>query len=216
MQLLNEKNMCNKDFNIKAGERLKQLRLLHGMTQTEVSELLGVTHPTIVRYEKGEVGAMKASVIAKLSEIFNVSPVYILGMDLKNTEIETIYKTKQIPILASVCKNKDIWCEENFNGFFFSDKSLDNADFVFIANDNSMNGDGIYIGDKAFIKKANVVDNGKIAALLLRETNKVVLKRIYLENEVATLLSSNPKYKPITTSKLIILGELVGIYHKYK
>lgn len=215
MHLLNEKSMDNKDFNIRAGERLKQLRLLHGMTQTEVSELLGVTHPTIVRYEKGEVGAMKASVIAKFSEIFHVSPVYILGMDLKNTEIETIYKTKQIPILASVCKNKDIWCEENFNGLFFADESLDNADFVFIASDNSMSGDGIYIGDKAFIKKATVADNGKIAAVLLLETNKVTLKRIYLENGVAILLSSNHKYKPITTSKFRILGDLVGIYHKY-
>lgn len=216
MQLLNEKNMCNKDFNIKAGERLKQLRLLHGMTQTEVSELLGVTHPTIVRYEKGEVGAMKASVIAKLSEIFHVSPVYILGMDLKNTEIETISSVRKIPIFSSVCKVEDIWCEENFNGFFFADKTLAKADFVFIANDNSMSGDGIFIQDKAFIKKTNVVENGKIAVVFLSEINKVTIKRIYLENGVAALLSSNPKYKPITTSKFKILGELLGIYHKYR
>ena len=215
MHLLNEKNMDNKDFNIRAGERLKQLRLLHGMTQTEVSELLGVTHPTIVRYEKGEVGAMKASVIAKLSEIFHVSPTYIIGMDLKNTEIETISSVRKIPIFSSICKVEDIWCEENFNGLFFADESLDNADFVFIASDNSMSGDGIYIGDKAFIKKATVADNGKIAAVLLLETNKVTLKRIYLENGVAILLSSNHKYKPITTSKFRILGDLVGIYHKY-
>ena len=208
--------MDSKDFNIKAGERLKQLRLLHGMTQTEVSELLGVTHPTIVRYEKGEVGAMKAGVIAKLSEIFHVSPVYILGMDLKNTEIETISSVRKIPIFSSVYKVEDIWCEENFNGFFFADKTLAKADFVFIANDNSMSGDGIFIQDKAFIKKTNVVGNGKIAAVILSETNKVVLKRIYLENGVAALLSSNPKYKPITTSKFKILGELLGIYHKYR
>ena len=216
MQLLNEKNMDNKDFNIKAGERLKQLRLLNGMTQTEVSELLGVTHPTIVRYEKGEVGAMKTSVIAKLSEIFNVSPVYILGMDLKNTEIETISSVRKIPIFSSVCKVEDIWCEENFNGFFFADKTLAKADFVFIANDNSMSGDGIFIQDKAFIKKTNVVENGKIAVVFLSEINKVTIKRIYLENGVAALLSSNPKYKPITTSKFKILGELLGIYHKYR
>lgn len=216
MHLLNEKNMDNKNFNIRAGERLKQLRLLHGMTQTEVSELLGVTHPTIVRYEKGEVGAMKASVIAKLSEIFHVSPVYILGMDLKNTEIETISSVRKIPIFSSVCKVEDIWCEENFNGFFFADKTLAKADFVFIANDNSMSGDGIFIQDKTFIKKTNVVGNGKIAAVFLSEINKVTLKRIYLENGVAALLSSNPKYKPITTSKFIILGELLGIYHKYR
>lgn len=216
MHLLNEKNMDNKDFNIRAGERLKQLRLLHGMTQTEVSELLGVTHPTIVRYKKGEVGAMKASVIAKLSEIFHVSPVYILGMDLKNTEIETISSVRKIPIFSSVCKVEDIWCEENFNGFFFADKTLAKADFVFIANDNSMSGDGIFIQDKAFIKKTNVIENGKIAVVFLSEINKVTIKRIYLENGVAALLSSNPKYKPITTSKFKILGELLGIYHKYR
>jgi repressor LexA len=207
--------MDNKDFNIKAGERLKELRLLHGMTQTEVSELLGVTHPTIVRYEKGEVGAMKASVIAKLAEIFHVSPVYILGMDLKNVDIEPISKVKKIPILGSVCAGDGIWCEENFDGFFFADESLAKADFSLIVEGDSMNGDGIYNRDKAFIKKTNVVDNGKIAVVLLTETNEVTLKRIYVENGNAILQPSNPKYKPITTSNFIILGELVGIYHKY-
>lgn len=168
--------MDNKDFNIKAGERLKELRLLHGMTQTEVSELLGVTHPTIVRYEKGEVGAMKASVIAKLAEIFHVSPVYILGMDLKNVDIEPISKVKKIPILGSVCAGDGIWCEENFDGFFFADESLAKADFSLIVEGDSMNGDGIYNRDKAFIKKTNVVENGKIAVVLLTDTNEVTLK----------------------------------------
>lgn len=87
---------------------------------------------------------------------------------------------------------------------------------MFIANDNSMSGDGIFIQDKAFIKKTNVVENGKIAVVFLSEINKVTIKRIYLENGVAALLSSNPKYKPITTSKFKILGELLGIYHKYR
>lgn len=201
-------------YNIKAGERLKQLRLLHGMTQSDVADKLGVTHPTIVRYEKGNIEAMKTSTISKLADLFHVSPIYILGMDLEDENIEPISKVKKIPILGSVCAGDGIWCEENFDGFFFADESLANADFALIVEGDSMSGDGIFDRDKAFIRKTNYVDNGKIAVVLLVDKNEVTLKRVYINNGKAILQPSNPLYSPITTDDFLILGELVGIYHK--
>ena len=206
--------MSDKDYNIEAGKRLRDLRKLHNMTQSDVAKKLGVTHPTIVRYEKGDVGSMKTTVISQLAEIFHVSPLYVLGMDLEDFDIEPISRVKKIPILGNICAGDGIWCEENLSGFFFADESLKNADFIVSVDGDSMSGDNIRDGDKAFMKSTHYVDNGKIAAVLLKSTNEVMLKRVYVKEDHAILQPSNPTYSPITTDNFLILGELVGIYHK--
>lgn len=206
--------MKNTDLNKKAGARLKELRLSNNMTQTELAEKLGVTHPTIVRYEKGDVGAMKTSVISKLANIFDVSPIYILGMDLQDINAEPIIKVNRLPILGNVCAGDGIWCEQNFEGYFYMDKKVSNADFALIVNGDSMIGDNICDGDKAFVKKTNYVESGKIAVILLKENNEVMIKRLFLKDDHAVLQPSNPNFEPIVTSDFLILGELVGVYHE--
>lgn len=201
------------NYNKIAGKRLKELRLSANMTQSELANKLGVTHPTIVRYEKGDVGSMKTSIISKLATIFDVSPVYILGMDYQEMDIEPIVKVNRLPILGNVCAGDGMWCEENFDGYFYVDRNLSQADFTLIVNGDSMSGDGISDGDKVFVKKTNVVENGKIAIVLLTDTNEVVVKRVYVRDEDVFLQSSNPDYKPIVTKNFMILGKLVGFYH---
>ncbi len=206
--------MENTDLNKKAGARLKELRLSKNMTQTELAEKLGVTHPTIVRYEKGDVGAMKTSVISKLATIFDVSPIYILGMEYKDIDAEPMIKVYKMPVLGNVCAGDGMWCEENFEGYIYMDKKITNADFALIIHGDSMTGDGIKDGDTAFVKKTNIVDSGKIAIVLLTDTNEVVVKRLFIKDDGIFLQSSNPKYKPIVTKDFLILGELVGFYHE--
>lgn len=201
------------NYNKIAGKRLKELRLSANMTQSELANKLGVTHPTIVRYEKGDVGSMKTSIISKLATIFDVSPIYILGLDYQEMDIEPIVKVNRLPILGNVCAGDGMWCEENFDGYFYVDRNLSQADFTLIVNGESMSGDGIRDGDKVFVKKTNVVENGKIAIVLLTDTNEVVVKRVYVRDEDVFLQSSNPDYKPIVTKNFMILGELVGFYH---
>lgn len=201
------------NYNKIAGKRLKELRLSANMTQNELASKLGVTHPTIVRYEKGDVGSMKTSIISKLATIFDVSPVYILGMDYQEMDIEPIVKVNKLPILGNACAGDDIWCEENVDGCFYVDKNLSQADFTLIVNGDSMSGDGIRDGDKVFVRKTNIVDSGKIAVVLLTDTNEVVIKRVFIRDEDVFLQSSNPDYKPIVTKNFMILGELVGFYH---
>lgn len=205
--------MTGTNYNKKAGERLKELRLSANMTQSELANKLGVTHPTIVRYEKGDVGSMKTSIISKLATIFDVSPIYILGLDYQEMDIEPIVKVNRLPILGNVCAGDGMWCEENFDGYFYVDRNLSQADFTLIVNGESMSGDGIRDGDKVFVKKTNVVESGKIAIVLLTDTNEVVVKRVYVRDEDVFLQSSNPDYKPIVTKNFMILGELVGFYH---
>lgn len=59
-------------------ERLRELRLKRGMTQTQVGDLIGVSCVTIGRYEAGEREPSNAK-IAALADYFGVSVDYLMG-----------------------------------------------------------------------------------------------------------------------------------------
>lgn len=195
------------------GDRLRKLRQDKNLTLEELGEKLGVSHATIYKYEKGEIANMKQSTIKKLSEIFGVSPVYIMGLDIDNPSIRMVDKVRSVPILGTICAGDGIWCEENYEGHFVLDPDIKGVDFVLKVNGESMSGDNIHNGDIAYMKSTNYVDNGKIAAILL-DNNEVMLKRLNIKSGHAVLTPSNPDYEPIVTTDFMILGELVGIYHE--
>ena len=60
------------------GERLEELRKDKHMTQKQLAELLGVNEKTISSYERNEI-APKISKLIKISEIFDITPDYLLG-----------------------------------------------------------------------------------------------------------------------------------------
>ncbi|MEQ8909416.1 MAG: helix-turn-helix transcriptional regulator [Vicingaceae bacterium] len=59
------------------GERIKKLRKKIGKTQEQLCELMEISRPTLVRYERGEM-APSAEFLSKLKEHFEVSSDYIL------------------------------------------------------------------------------------------------------------------------------------------
>ena len=94
--------------------------------------------------------------------------------------------------------------------------SKNHQHFALNIKGESMIGDGIMDGDIAVIKHTNVVNSGKIAAVLVKDED-VTLKRIKVENARITLVSSNPLFndKEYSPQDIIIQGELKGIIRKY-
>lgn len=64
--------------------RLKQLRKLRKMKQTELADLIGVSNKTISHWEKGK-RKIKSDKLGQLADHFNVSIPYLLGYDSDNT-----------------------------------------------------------------------------------------------------------------------------------
>ena len=59
-------------------ERIRELRLEHGLTQEEVGEIIGVKRYSIYSYEKGRAcPEMKG--LAALADYFDVSMDYLAG-----------------------------------------------------------------------------------------------------------------------------------------
>jgi transcriptional regulator with XRE-family HTH domain len=77
-----------------SGEKIRQLRVSQGYTQTDVAKKLGVSTQLIYKYEKEIVTNIPIETIGKLAKIFGVSPAYIL--DWKDESVQTADPNAQL------------------------------------------------------------------------------------------------------------------------
>ena len=59
-------------------KRLREMRLLCGLTQREMAEKLDISQPSYIRYENGTAEPSLENLV-KISEIFDVSVDYLVG-----------------------------------------------------------------------------------------------------------------------------------------
>ncbi len=70
-------------MNKKIGDRIKELRVKHGLTQRDIAALLDVSPSTVGMYEQNR-REPDANTLVKISEHFDVSTDYLLGTPEKN------------------------------------------------------------------------------------------------------------------------------------
>lgn len=63
------------------GERIRQLRIEHDMTQEELGAKIGVQKAAIYKYETGLIVNLKRSTIEKLAIALSTTPTYLMGME---------------------------------------------------------------------------------------------------------------------------------------
>ena len=68
-------------MRVSPGEKIKELRLLCGMSQEELGKRIGVQRAAINKYEKGTVTNIPLQTIENIAKVFDVSPTYIVGWD---------------------------------------------------------------------------------------------------------------------------------------
>lgn len=61
------------------GTKIRELRMLAGLSQEELGRRVGVQRAAINKYEVGSVTNIPISTIEKLASVFDVSPTYIVG-----------------------------------------------------------------------------------------------------------------------------------------
>ena len=66
------------------GEKIKLLREKHNYTLEELGKKIGVGKSTVRKWETGMIANMGRDKIAKLAEVFNVSPTYLISDDSKD------------------------------------------------------------------------------------------------------------------------------------
>lgn len=74
-------------------KRIKELRQQNNMTLLQVANRLGVSEATAQRYESGKIENLKYDTIVRLSQMFNVTPSYLMGWSDIDEETERILKS---------------------------------------------------------------------------------------------------------------------------
>ena len=91
------------------GKRLKELRKINALTQSQLAESLGVTKATVSYYEKEE-RTPSPEMLVRIASVFHVSTDYLLGL-LPESYIDTDGLTDDdinaLKRLASYMKQKN-------------------------------------------------------------------------------------------------------------
>ena len=195
---------------MKLHERIKKCRLECGMTLLELANALGVREATAQRYESGEIKNLKQTTVLEMARIFNCSPSYLMGWEDNDTKAT---EGNALPLLGKIAAGQPILATEDCE--YFSPINDTKADFCLKVKGDSMIGAGIKDGDIVFIRKQDSVDDGEIAAVLVED--EATLKRVYITDDAVTLISENPKYKPMIYTKkqcknIRILGKAVACH----
>lgn len=124
------------------GDRVRKLREGRNMTQTELSEILGMkTYTTVSKWEKNE-NFPKGKDLKKLAEIFNVTSDYLLGLtddklkkittQNEKTEIISIYDQLEEPRQEKVLNyaKEQLEEQESSNIISIFNRSQDDEDYI--------------------------------------------------------------------------------------
>jgi repressor LexA len=148
--------------------------------------------------------------------VLGVSEGYLLGTtDSPEPEIFVANaKFKALPIIGEIACGAPVVANEEDDGLVYTDAHTD-ADFCLIAKGDSMKDARINNGDTVFIKKADSVNNGEIAAVIIND--EATLKRVYYYPEAAKLMliPENSSYEPLVfmgadLEKIRIIGRAVA------
>lgn len=203
------------------GERIKALRIQHGLTQEELGQKVGVQKSAIYKYETGLVVNLKRSMIEKLALALGVKPTYLMGLSDEETIIppgfEPLPKMVKRPLVGSIACGEPITAEENIEDYVDVPENVQ-CDFCLRCKGDSMIDAGIHDGDIVYIHIQPEVENGQIAAV--RIDGEATLKRVFWNEETQTLqlLAENRNYAPLVYTGPVlesvhIEGRAVGFTH---
>lgn len=199
-------------------DNIKRLRVTHGLTQSELGKIAGVSDKAIWTWENG-TAEPRMGAIQKIADHFNIKKSDLIedhssDPDLTGISNISFPASRPIPILGNICAGEGTWCEENFEGHFFIDSSV-KADFCVRVRGDSMIDAGIFNGDLAFIKKTYDYTNGKIYAVRINSDCEAVLKKVFWQDDTIILNPCNADYEPIVTDAegMTVIGECVGVFH---
>ena len=81
---------------------IRNRRLELDLTLEQIAQRVGVSKPTVMRWENGDIENMRADKIAKLAKALNTTPVYLMGwtdereiMDLGNNAKDDLTSKEQ-------------------------------------------------------------------------------------------------------------------------
>lgn len=178
--------------------KLKQLRKERGLLQKDISQIFNVSMGAVGNWESGN-RIPDSETLSRIADYFRVSVDYLLGRDTPSESAETVpgliaVRKQKIPVLGEIACGKPIFADEDREVYVSVSEDLV-CDYALIAKGDSML-PRIHDGDLVFIREMPVVENGRIAAVLIDD--EATLKRVFFDPEKHKLMlvPDNPAFQP--------------------
>lgn len=198
------------------GNILKKIRIENNLTQEELAKKINTSRSNIANYENDK-NMPSIDILEKLSKIFGCSIDYLLGKTTENS-ISISDKIYMCPVYGQIPAGEPNWAEECIEGRLPLDPNLmnivDPEECYFLrVNGESMN-KIIKNGAYALIRKADWVENGDVAVVLVNGYD-AILKKFTRNNDVVVLepMSNDPTFQTQIYTKDIpikIIGKYIG------
>ena len=180
--------------SLSVAQNLKHYRKLAGLRTVQAAQLAGVPGKRWLDWEQGnalptdEELAFAAAALEVSVDDLRAEPEDDIVPDLLPV------KKKKIPVLGEIACGKPIFADEQREVWVSVSEELV-CDYALIAKGDSML-PRIRDGDLVFIREMPVVENGKIAAVLIDD--EATLKRVFYDSEKQKLMlvPDNPAYQP--------------------
>ncbi|MBP5433063.1 XRE family transcriptional regulator [Ruminococcus sp.] len=176
-------------------ENIKKIRIQAGLSQSQISELLGIKARTYASYERDE-REMGAAFLKHFCDVMQIPSSEILDAKEQPDIINiSALRKKKYPLIGDIACGDPLFNERSE---FFEFDDID-ADFALRCRGDSMIDAHIYDGDIVLIKQCDMVDDGVIAAVQTDRDGECTLKRVFYDrdNNQLTLAPCNTRYKPI-------------------
>ena len=207
--------------DVKIGQRIRELRRARGMTQQELGDLLGVKNAAVHKYEKGLVVNLKRETVAKMAQIFGVTPGYIMGFStggMTEQDLKPLGELRRhsIPLIGGAAAGQPIHREEDAGVYLDVGEEL-RADCALTVRGDSME-PAYRDGDVIYIRCCPDVRDGAVAVVAVDDA--VTLKHVYHDSRGVTLVSDNPAYAPMrfdpgNCDSIRIIGQVVGFTRRF-
>jgi len=189
-------------------EKISAVKKAKGLRTEQIHEMSGVPVGTINKILNGETKNPTYETVLALSRA--------LGIKLSELEDEESPRLDliRIPVLGTVRCGMPLFAEQNIIGEDLVDPNdVRGGEYFFlkIAGD-SMTGSRIFPGDKALIRRQEMVENGEVAVVLVNQDD-ATLKRVKFVDDKVILYPDNPKYQPKVygSDEVKILGKVVKV-----
>lgn len=103
-------------------ELLKARRLEKNLTLDEVAHMVGVSAPTISRWESGDIANMRRDKIVKLAQALDISPAVIMGLDNEESDNTKNTSRKGVIFMTIGERIKNVRTKLGISQVAFADK----------------------------------------------------------------------------------------------
>ena len=180
-------------------ENIKRIRLEHGLSQSELGKIAGVSDKAVSTWELG-LKTPRMGAVEKMANYFGITksaivddaPMTSLQKPVVPPGLMPMPEMVQVPLIGSIACGTPITAEQNIKSYVGVPAAW-RADFALECHGDSM-APTICDGDVVCIRSQPEVEQGQIAAVRIGE--EATLKHCYYQNGVVQLIADNPSVCP--------------------